>query len=37
MDDESLKKIFREEADMRGMQMRDVPVGTALTEVRNNR
>ncbi|KAK3726978.1 hypothetical protein QZH41_014727, partial [Actinostola sp. cb2023] len=32
MDDESLKKIFREEADMRGMQMRDVPVGTALTE-----
>ncbi|KXJ07969.1 CWF19-like protein 1 [Exaiptasia diaphana] len=32
-DDESLKKVFREEADMRGMEMRDVPAGVALTEV----
>lgn len=33
MDHKSLKKIFREEAEMRGMEMIDIPAGVALSEV----
>jgi hypothetical protein len=33
MEDEALKKIFREEADMRGMEMKDIPAGRPLNEV----